>query len=94
MKGYVQHRARPEASMAEGYAIDKALDFCTEYMHSYTHTNRRVWDDKEDPTMNDEILECLGRPMTLTPNIRDWIHEFVVNNVASLKRISYFTTHA
>ena len=29
LKGYVRNRARPEASMAEGYAIDEALGFCT-----------------------------------------------------------------
>jgi hypothetical protein len=85
LKGYVRNRARPEASMAEGYAIDEAFGFCTEYMQSYTVTSRRVWDDKEDPTMNDEILEGVGRPRILTPKIRDWIHKFVVNNVALLE---------
>jgi hypothetical protein len=85
LKGYVRNRNRPEASMAEGYAIDEALGFCTEYMTSYSITSRRVWDDKEDPTMNDEILEGVGRSRILTPKIRDWIHEFVVNNVAPLE---------
>jgi hypothetical protein len=85
LKGYVRNRNRPEASMAEGYAIDDALGFCTEYMTSYSITNRRVWDDKEDPTMNDKILEGVGRPRILIPKIRDWIHEFVVNNVAPLE---------
>ena len=35
--------------------------------------------------MNDEILEGVVRPKILTPKIRDWIHEFVVNNVAPLE---------
>ena len=85
LKGYVRNRARSEASMAEGYAIDEAFGFCIEYMQSYMHTSRRIWDDKDDPTMNDEILEGVGRQMTLTPKIREWIHEFVVNNVAPLE---------
>jgi hypothetical protein len=29
LKSYVQNCARPEASMAEGYAIDEAFGFCT-----------------------------------------------------------------
>ena len=33
--------------------------------------------------MNDEIL--VGRPRILTPELHDWIHEFVVNNVVSLE---------
>ena len=35
--------------------------------------------------MNDEIFKGLGQPMILTLKIRDWIHEFVVNNVAPLE---------
>jgi hypothetical protein len=71
LKGYVQNRARPEVSMAEGYVIDEVFGFCTEYMQTYIITSRRVWDDKEDPTMNDEILEGVGRPKIRTPKIRD-----------------------
>ena len=71
LKGYVQNRAGPEASMAEGYAIEEVFGFCTEYMQTYTITSRKVWDDKDDPTMNDEILEGVGRPKILTPKIRD-----------------------
>ena len=85
LKGYVRNRARPEASIAEGYAIDETFGFCIDYMQLYTVTSRRIWDDKEDPTMNDEILEGVGRPKILTSKIHDWIHEFVVNNVAPLE---------
>jgi len=68
--------------MAEGYVIDEAFGFCTDYMQTYTITSRKVCDDKDDPTMNDEILKGVGRLKILTPKIRDWLHEFVVNNVA------------
>ena len=60
LKVYVQNRVRPEASMAKGYARDEEFGFCIEYIQSYTVTSRRVWDDKEDPTMNDEILKGVG----------------------------------
>lgn len=71
--------------MAEGYVMDEALGVCTKYMESYTVTSRMVWDDKEGPIMNDEILEGVGRPRILTPMIRDWIYEFMVNNMALLE---------
>ncbi len=29
LKGYVRNKARFEGSMAKGYAIEKALKFCT-----------------------------------------------------------------
>ena len=75
VKGYVRNHARPEASMAEKYAIDEVLDFYTEYMQTYIITSHRVQDNKEDPTMNNKILEGVGRPRILT---LEWIHEFVV----------------
>ncbi len=31
-KAYVRNRARPEASMAEGYLYDETIEFVTEYM--------------------------------------------------------------
>jgi hypothetical protein len=48
-------------------------------------SQRRVWDDKEDPTMNDEILEEKGQRRTLTTELRLWLHEFVLNNAELLK---------
>ncbi len=48
-------------------------------------TGRRIYDDKEDPAINDEILEGVGRPKILTPKLCNWIHEFVGNNGAPLK---------
>ena len=85
LKGYVRNRSRPEGCMAKGYAIVEALGFCTEYMQDYTVTIQRVWDDKEDPSMYDEILEGGARARHLPPNLRQWIHEFVVNNAAPLE---------
>jgi hypothetical protein len=32
LKDYVRTYARPEASMAEGYAMSETLDYCTKYM--------------------------------------------------------------
>ena len=55
--------------MAQGYIMDEALGFCTEYMQTCTMSQRRVWDDKEDPTMNDEILEGKGRRHPLTAEL-------------------------
>ena len=61
LKGYVRNLAKPEDSIAQGYQTDQALGFITEYMSGYNITSRRVWDDKEEPTMVDEILEGKGK---------------------------------
>ena len=41
-------KSKPEASMASGYNIDEALNFCTEYFKLYPHSKRRLWDDEEE----------------------------------------------
>jgi hypothetical protein len=46
--------------------VEEALGFLTEYMSTHVPTSRRVWDDKEDPTMTDEILEGKGKPRELS----------------------------
>lgn len=33
LKSYVKNKAHPEASMANGYAVEEALEFCTEYLN-------------------------------------------------------------
>lgn len=75
LEGYVWNHATPQVNLGEGYAIDEALHFCREYMQLYTITSRRVWDDMEDPIMNDEILEGVGRPKILTHELQldTWI---------------------
>jgi hypothetical protein len=56
LKDYVRTYARLEASIAEGYAMSKTLGYYTEYTDRFEGTQRRVWDDKEENTMNDEIV--------------------------------------
>jgi hypothetical protein len=55
-------------------------------MQEYTVTIRRVWDDKEDPSMYNEILEGAKRARRLPPDLQQWIHKSVVNNAAPLEK--------
>ena len=65
--------------------MEEALGFCTEYMQNCTMTSRRVWDDKEEPSTNDEVLQGKGRRRVLSPELQQWIHEFVLNNIEILQ---------
>jgi hypothetical protein len=38
LKGYVKNKKRPKISMAEGYAIEEALGFCTKYLQDFIAT--------------------------------------------------------
>jgi hypothetical protein len=51
--------------MAIGYSTEEALGFCMEYIQEVKSTRRRVWDEKEEPIMHDEIIEGNGSPHKL-----------------------------
>jgi hypothetical protein len=40
-----------------------------------------VWDDKEDLSMYDEVLEGRGQPQVLTVDLLDLAHEFVLHTM-------------
>jgi len=54
-------------------------------MAEYNITSRRVWDDKEEPTMVDEILEGKGKPKELSDEFRTAMHEFVLDNASHIE---------
>jgi hypothetical protein len=45
-----------------GFAIEEAIGFCIEYLVDFTAIRHRVWNDKKDPSMFDEVLEGGGHP--------------------------------
>jgi len=69
LKGFVKNLVKLEGSVAQGYQVEEALGFVTEYMASYSPTSRRVWDSNEDPTMIDEIVEGKGKPRVLSEQL-------------------------
>jgi hypothetical protein len=84
LKGYVHNMARPEGSMANGYSIEEALGFCIMYIQEVKST-RRVLDDKEEATMNDEVLEGNGCPRTLGANLKNWAFSFSLHNASTME---------
>ena len=70
--------------MAQGYNMDEAMGFCTKYMQHYSGSECHVWDDKEEPAMNNEVIEENGQHRLLADELRHWIHEYVLNNAEPL----------
>jgi len=85
LKGYVRNYAKPEGSIAQGYQIEQALGFVTKYMAKYKITSQKIWDDVEEPTMVDEILEGKGKLNMLTEEDRKNMHDFVLNNAGHVE---------
>ena len=41
--------------MFDGYSMQEAMGFCTEYMKTFKNVNRRVWDDDKDDRVASEV---------------------------------------
>ena len=74
--------SKPEASIAERYAISETLGYCTEYMQQFQGTHHRVWNNKKEQYMNDKVMQGSGWPRHMSNQFKEWIHDFVVNNSA------------
>jgi hypothetical protein len=85
LKDYVRTYARPEASMVEGYVMSETLEYSTEYMQQFRGTSRRIWDDKEEQFMNDEVVQGSEWARPMSEEFRMWVHNFVINNSKVLK---------
>ena len=85
LKGYVRNLAKPEGSIATGYEAEEALGFITEYMSEYNMTSQRVWDDKKEPAMVDEILEGKGKLKLLLEEVGNAMHEFILDNASHME---------
>ena len=46
--------------MCEGYLVQEAIGFYTEYMKDFSSVNRHVQDDDEDERVAGELLERNG----------------------------------
>lgn len=77
---YVRDKARPEASMAQGYAVDEALGFCTEYFDMYPHSTRRIWDPEEELRDSGELVEGAHHSVTLSHAELEELHDHVITH--------------
>ena len=92
LKGFVKNKAKPEGSMAYGYLREESIGFMNEYLSEYTATRKRAWDDEEEPTMNDEILEGVKRDRLMTPEFQKLIHNFVLDNTEHMEPYRRYDT--
>jgi len=72
--------------MAKGYAMSETLGYCMEYLQRFQGTCRRVWDDKEEQQVNDEVVQGSEWPRRMSEELREWIHQFVLSNSADLEQ--------
>ena len=85
LKGFVKNKTKPEGNMAYGYMKEESIGFMNECLSEYNATTKRAWDDEEEPTMYDEILEGAKQDRPMTPKFRKLIHGFVLDNTVHME---------
>ena len=90
-------RSHPEASIAEGYVLDKSLTFCSRYMHGcLTRHNRNVRNEEPDgeadveedtmPYIRKRGLQLIGSlHVELDDNAWIQAHRYVLFNYDHIK---------
>jgi len=61
LKRFVKNKAKPKGSMVFGYLKEESIGFLNEYLVEYTPTTKRAWDENEESSIYDEILEGAKR---------------------------------
>jgi hypothetical protein len=77
-KGYVRNRSRPEASMVEGYILDKIIGFVIKYLQDFRHVRCEISDADEEEGVCGEVVERATTKLTLDHVTRDVAHQCVV----------------
>ena len=78
LKSYVRSKAHPEASIANGYAAEEALGFCTEYLNLQEHTKRHVWESAEEMSSRGSVVEGRGHVVNYSVAELRRAHEYVI----------------
>lgn len=78
LKSFVRNKRHPEASMANGYAAEEALGFCTEYLNLHAYSQRHVWETTEDECMNASVVQGRGHVFNMTATDLQKAHTYVV----------------
>ena len=95
LKKYVRNKARPEGSIAEGYIITEALNFCSMYLHGIeTRFNRPDRNPEHLGIRKQSTLSVFNVPtrpfgrqtsITLTEDQRNQVHWYILNNCPELE---------
>jgi hypothetical protein len=85
LKNYVRNTARPEASMAEGYAQEECIGFVTEYLQRFDVVEWRVWNADEEYGDAEEVLEGGGKPYIMSAALRDAAHKYALTNMSVMQ---------
>ena len=92
LKSFVRNKAHPEASMANGYAVEEALGFCTEYLNLSQYTKRHIWESEEEESMRALVVEGGGRVFNISEAEIDRVHNYIVMHHGCMEDMRRYVT--
>jgi hypothetical protein len=86
LKSFVRNRARPEASIAEGYLCLEGMSYINEYMLRLYKNAPKLWKSQENVRDSGVVLPKAKTIENLNPVLREQIHRFYLNNAPQLQK--------
>ena len=81
LKGFVRQRARPEASMAEGWLVQEAMAHIAEFLGRNDPLGApQAWSNKEDDRVSSEVPQGNGNDYVMNEAFRDKVNRFCMLN--------------
>lgn len=90
LKSYVRTKSHPEASIANGYAAEEALGFCTEYLNLQAYTKRHVWETVEEEGAKGSVVQGRGRVLNMSASNVSQAHNYIIDHherLAEMRRL-------
>jgi len=63
----------------------ETLRYCIEYLQCFQGMRCRVWDDKKEQIMNDEVVQGSSWAREISLQLLEWTHNFVLSNSTDLE---------
>lgn len=109
LKDFVRLRAQPEASMAEGWIVQEAFVYVSQYLFTLDPSLPRLWSEDEDPKKHSNVPSGKGALLVMnrefqaivnnhflinTPNMGKWVDMFQeARNTREREREAWKSAH-
>ena len=82
LKGFVCQNARPKGSMVEGWLVQEACVWITQYLERVDKEMPMLWSTKDDERLINEVCQGKGLHFRLTDVTREKIQSYCISNAA------------
>lgn len=86
LKDFVRLRAQPEASMAEGWIVQEAFVYVSQYLYTIDPTLPRLWTEEEDPKMHSNVPSGKGALFVMDREFQAIVNNHCLLNAPAMRK--------